>query len=156
MFHSLSGTNYGFNSISYQLYWTTEELLRASQSSFFHLTSVPKVVAITRATPSKDVQAAVQKFYKQRITYQAAYKVLQTLQKKDIGLEGSEFRKIPAHLKVFKKEDPTGHFVLSTDSATEQFECLFISPSACQETLHFCPRLVACDGTFTKSNFSKL
>jgi len=124
----------------------------ASPHSFL-LTSVPKVLAITRATISKDLQAAVQKFYKQRITYQAAHKVLHTLQKRDIGLERSEFRKIPAYLEVLKEEDPTGHFVLSTDPSTEKCELLFISPSTCHETFHFCPRLVACDGTFTKSKF---
>jgi hypothetical protein len=138
---------------TYQLYRSDKELPRACQYHSFLLSAVPKVLAITRSTKPKDVQAAVQQFYKQRIGYQAAHKVLQALQKKDIGLERDEFRKIPAYLEVLKKEDPSGHFILKTDSVTERFQRLFISPSACRNTFRSCPRIVACDGTFTKSKF---
>ena len=96
---------------------------------------------------------AVQQFYKQRINYQAAHKVLQVLQKKDIALERDEFRKLPAYVEVLKKEDPSSHFILKTGSATERFQRLFISPSACRKTFRSCPRIVACDRTFTKSKF---
>ena len=75
------------------------------------------------------------------------------MQKKDIALERDEFRKLPAYVEVLKKEDPSGHFILKTDSATERFQRLFISPSACRKTFRSCPRIVACDGTFTKSKF---
>ena len=45
----------------------------ASLHSFL-LSAVPKVLAVTRSTKAKDIQAAVQQFYKQRIGYQAAHK----------------------------------------------------------------------------------
>ena len=125
--------------------------VRQSLQSFL-LSAVPKVLAVTRSTKAKDIQAAVQQFYKQRIGYQAAHKALQALQKKDIGLERDEFGKIPAYLEVLKKKDPFGHFILKTDP-TERFQRLFISPSVCRDTFRSCPRIVACDGTFTKSKF---
>ena len=119
----------------------------------FLLSAASRVLAVTKSTRPKDVQAAVQQFYKQRIGYSVAYKVLQVLQKKDIEVERGEFRKIPAYLEVLKKEDPSGRFILKTDLATERFQRLFISPSACRETFRSCPKIVACDGTFTKSKF---
>ena len=64
----------------------------ASRHSFL-LSAVPKVLAVTKSTKTKDVQAAVQHFYKQRIGYSVAHKVLQVLQKKDIEVERDEFRK---------------------------------------------------------------
>ena len=73
--------------------------------------------------------------------------------RKMTALERDEFRKIPAYLEVLKKEDPSGHFILKTDSVTERFQRLFISPSACRKIFRSCPRIVACDGTFTKSKF---
>ena len=124
----------------------------SSRHSFL-LSAVPKVLAVTRSTRTKDVQAAVQQFYKQRIGYPVAHKVLQVLQRKDIEVERDEFRKLPAYLEVLKKEDPSGHFILKTDPATERFQRLFVSPSACQNTFRFCPKIIACDGTFTKSKF---
>ena len=80
------------------------------------------------------------------------YKGLQVLQKKDIEVERDEFRKIPAYLEVLK-EDPFGRFILKTDLATERFQRLFISPSACWDTFRSCPRIIACGGTFTRSEF---
>ena len=38
------------------------------------LSAVPKVLAVTRSTRAKDIQAAVQQFYKQMIGYQGAHK----------------------------------------------------------------------------------
>ena len=102
------------------------------------LSAVPKVLAVTKSTKTKDVQAAVQQFYKQRIGYSVAHKVLQVLQKKDIEVERDEFRKILAYLEVLKKEDPSGRFMLKTDMATERFQRLFISPSACRDAFRSC------------------
>ena len=70
-----------------------------------------------------------------------------------LGSERDEFRKILAYLEVLKKKDLFGHFILKTDPATERFQRLFISPSACRDTFRSCLRIVACDGTFTKSKF---
>ena len=122
---------------TYQLYRSAEALPGASRHSFL-LSAVPKVLAVTKPTKTKDIQAAVQQFYKQSIGYSVAHKVLQVLQKKDIEIERDDFRKILAYLEVLKKEDPSGRFMLKTDTATERFQRLFISPSACRDAFRSC------------------
>ena len=101
---------------------------------YFLLSAVPKVLAVTESTRAKGVQAAVQRFYKQRIRYSVAHKALQVLQKKDIEVERYEFRKVSAYLEVLRKEGLSGYFIFRAGPATERFQQLFISPSTCRDT----------------------
>jgi hypothetical protein len=57
----------------------TKGTRRSASLHSFLLSAVPKVLAVTRSTKAKDIQAAVQQFYKQRIGYQAVHKVQDTL-----------------------------------------------------------------------------
>jgi hypothetical protein len=127
---------------------------RTSVSKFTFLKeAVPNALAITTSTKPRDVRAAVQHHYGHKIDYQAAHKVLATLQHKDIEYEREEFKLLPAYVEVLKQADPDGRFVLQLNDATHRFERLFIGPSACRTSFRSCTKLVACDGTFTKSRF---
>ena len=60
---------------------------RSSSNHSYLLTAVPTVLAVTRSTKPKDVQAAVQRFLGQKIGYQAAHKALLAIQNKDIEID---------------------------------------------------------------------
>lgn len=128
---------------------------RSSSNHSYLLTAVPTVLAVTRSTKPKDVQAAVQRFLGQKIGYQAAHKALLAIQNKDIEIEREQFRLLPAYFEVLRKKDPAGHFAL-TMTPEGRFFRLFLCPAVCQETFACSMKFVACDGTFTKSKFRQM
>jgi hypothetical protein len=114
---------------------------------------VPTVLAVTSSTKPKEIRAAIQHHYGQNIGYKAAHKVLGTLRHNNVEYEREEFKLLPAYLEVLKQADPSGRFVLQRNNGTDRFERLFISPTVCRTSFRSCMRLVACDGTFTKTKF---
>jgi len=127
---------------------------RASCSQFTYLReAVPKILAITGKTRPKEIQQVMHLHHKVSITYAVSYKVLQYLQGQDIGLERAQFRLLPLYIQKLHEIDKAGHFHLSACSESGRFQRLFISPSASHHLFQRSPKLIAADGTFTKSKF---
>jgi len=129
-------------------------VLSASCSQFTYLwEAVPKILAITGKTKPKKIQQAMQLHHKVCISYAVSHKVLQYLQGQDIGLIRAQFWLLPLYIQKLHEIGEAGHFHPSAFSERRRFQRLFISPSASSHLFQRFPKLIAADGTLTKSKF---
>ena len=118
--------------------------------------AVSKVLAVSKSTRPKDVQQEIELHYGQKIPYRAAYSALTELRGSTIEAQREEFRMLLAYVDALARADSTGRFLLDTEDVTWKFQRLFVCPSSSRTIFCYCPKFIACDGTFTKARFRQI
>jgi hypothetical protein len=108
---------------------------------------------ISKKTKPADVISMFQHKIGRKVAYQAAHGALRVLQGSSIHDQREAYRHLTAYIEAIKKVDPCGRHEIEIDEVTSRFQRLFIGPSASRTVFSHVPKYIACDGTFTKTEF---